>query len=329
MNIDIHAHIVPPQMLREVDPAQAWRPRIFRDGQGRQKVEHNGKVVGSAPRDFVNIEKILDEQRAAAVDVLALSPWSSLFNYDFAVDEGQRSCRIQNDAIAQLVRDHPRVLVGMGTVPLQDVSLAIKEAEYIARDLGLCGIEIGTNINGVYLGDDKLVPFWEAIAALDLFVFVHPVSGIGGPLMRQYELGNLFGNPSETGLATASLILGGILERFPSLKICMAHGGGTLPYIIGRLDRGFQVRPAAKESKITRLPSTYLRQLYFDTITHSAEALRYLIQVVGADHVLLGSDYPFDMGYDRPRDLVDSLGLPFDQADAILGATAAQLLKIK
>ena len=329
MNIDIHAHIILPEVLREVDPTDAWRPRVFRDEQGRQKVEHGGKVAGSAPREFVDIERILAEQQAAAVDLVVLSPWTSLLNYDLSAEECRRTCRLQNDALARRVRDHPRHVAGMGIVPLPDPHLAAQEAEYIVRDLGLPAIEVGTNVNGTYLGDEKLLPFWERVAALDIFVFVHPVSGIGGPMMRQYELWNLFGNPSETGLTTASLIFGGVLERFPSLKICMAHGGGVLPYIIGRLDRGYQVRPAAKESKITRPPSTYLRQLYFDTITHSAEALRYLVQVVGADHVLLGSDYPFDMGYERPRDLVDRLGLSADQSNAILGATAAQLLKIE
>ncbi|MDE3090384.1 MAG: amidohydrolase, partial [Chloroflexota bacterium] len=157
--------------------------------------------------------------------------------------------------------------------------------------------------------------------------FVHPVEGIGGAMMRQYYLWNLYGNPSETGLTAASLILSGTLERFPSLKICLAHGGGTLPYIIGRLDRGFQMRPEAK-AKIARPPSTYLRQFYFDTITHSAEALRYLIQLVGAEQVLLGSDYPFDMGDERPRDRVDALDLPAAQANAILGENAARLLRI-
>lgn len=327
MIIDIHAHVIPSEILHEANPVDAWRPRVFRDAQGKQKVDRGGKVIGSAIREFVDIDRIIAEQQAAAVDVLAISPWSSLFNYAFSPDEGQLACRLQNDAIARMVGAYPRQLAGMGMVPLQDARLAVKEAEYIAHDLGMHAIEIGTNINSAYLGDESLLPFWEAIASLDLFVFVHPVEGIGGAMVKQYYLWNLFGNPSETALTTASLILNGTLERFPSLKICMAHGGGSLPYIIGRLDRGYEVRPEAK-AKITRPPSTYLRQLYFDTITHSAEALRYLIQLVGADHVLLGSDYPFDMGYERPRDLVDGLNLPAEQSNAILGATAARLLSI-
>ena len=329
MNIDIHAHIIVPEILRQANPADTWRPRVFRDEQGRQQIDHAGKVVGTTPRGFVHIEGILAEQPAAAVDIVALSPWTSLLNWNLPPEESQRSCRVQNDSIARIAHDHSRQVAGMGIVPLQDPGLAAKEAEYIVRELGLHAIEVGTNVNGTYLGDETLLPFWETVAAFDTFVFVHPVAGIGGPLMQQYELWNLFGNPSETGLTTASLIFGGVLERFPLLKICMAHGGGVLPYIIGRFDRGFQVRPATQQAKITRPPGTYFKQLYFDTITHSVDALRYLIQVVGADHILLGSDYPFDMGSDRPRDLVNQLNLPSDQTQAILGATAARLLKIK
>ncbi len=328
MNIDIHAHIIPPEALREVNPADAWRPRVFRDAEGRQRVDHDGKVIGSAPREFVNIERILEEQTAAGVDLVLLSPWSFLFNYHLPSPESLRTCRLQSEAIARYVRDFPDRVAGLGSVPLQDVPVAAQEAKYLVRDLGLHGITVGTNVNGTYLGDESLVPFWETVADLDTFVFVHPVPGIGGPLMRRYDLWNSFGNPSETGLAAASLIFGGIMERFPSLKICLAHGGGTLPYIIGRLDEGYRVR-VGSQTAITRPPSALLRQFYFDTITHSVAALRYLIDLVGSDHILLGSDYPFDMGYEHPREIIDRLNLPPEQTRAILGQTAARLLRLE
>lgn len=327
MVVDVHAHIIPPQVLRDANPDQAWRPRVFRDEQGRQKVDHGGKVIGSAPREFVDIARVVEEQQAAGVDTLVLSPWTSLLNYDFAPQDGLRACRLQNEPLARYVRDYPKQVAGLGIVPLQDATLAAQEAEHVVKDLGLHGIEIGSHVNGAYLGDESLLPFWEAVAALDTFVFVHPLPGIGGPLMKQFDLGNSFGNPSETGLTTASMIYGGVLERFPSLKICMAHGGGVMPYIIGRLDQGYQARVGTK-SPIPRPPSAYFRQLYFDTITHSAEALGYLIRVAGADHVLVGSDYPFDMGYPRPREIVDGLDISAAEKEMILGATATRLLKI-
>lgn len=240
MNIDIHAHIVVPQALREANPPERWRPRVFRDVQGMQKVDHAGKVIGSAEREFVNIDDILAEQEKAGVDLVVLSPWTSLLNYDLAADDAMQTCRLQNEAVACLVRDHPDRIAGMGIVPLQDPVLAAKEVEHVAREFGMHAVEIGTNVNGMYLGNRALDPFWQAAAALDVLVFVHPVEGIGGPVMREHYLWNLFGNPSETGLTAADLILSGTLERFPAVRILLAHGGGTLPYIIGRLDRGFE-----------------------------------------------------------------------------------------
>lgn len=327
MLIDLHAHFIPPEILRDVQPDEAWRPRVYRDGEGQQWVEHGNTKVNSAPREFVDIERIIAEQDRAGVDVVALSPWTPLLNYDQPVDVAFKSCELQNNAIAQVARAFPTRIAGLGCVPLQDAPLASRVASHLVRDLGLCGIEIGTNINGAYPGDERFLPFWEAVAELDTLVFIHPVSGVGGPMMREYELWNLYGNPAETGLAAASLIFAGVLERFPSLKILLAHGGGVLPYIIGRFDRGWEVRPAARKSRLSRPPSTYLKQFYFDTITHSADALRYLVQVVGAEHVVVGSDYPFDMGYEQPRTLVNELDLPNEQSEMILSKTALQLLK--
>lgn len=323
--VDIHAHIIPPEALRENSPGETWRPRVFRDEQGRQKVDHDGKVIGTAPREFVDIEDILAAQERAGVDLVCLSPWSSLLNYTLSPEEARRTCRLQNEPLARYARDWPDKVAGLGIVPLQDAALAAREVEYIMRELGLHGIEIGSNVAGSYLGDDKHLPFWEAAAALDAFVFIHPMPLSGISLFKSFDLGNSFGNPTETGLTATSLIYGGVLERFPTLKVCLSHGGGVLPYIIGRLDRGYHAR-IGDRSPITREPSTFFRQFYFDTITHSTEALRYLVQVAGADHVLTGSDYPFDMGYEHPHEIVDSLGLPQRETEAILGGTARRLL---
>lgn len=329
MVIDLHAHYIPPQVLRDANPADSWRPRVFRDERGKQLVEHTGVTISSAPREFTDIGKILEEQVAACVDIVALSPWSSLFNYDQPIEDAVRNCRLQSEAIADCVRDHPTRLAGLGCVPLQDARAAAQQTRYIVQDLHLQGIEIGTNVNGIYLGDERLLPFWETIAELDTFVFVHPVPGIGGPLMREYELWNFYGNPTETGLTTASMIFSGLFDRLPNLKILLAHGGGTLPYLIGRFDHGWRTRPVAKKSRITRAPSTYLKQFYFDTIVFESKALRYLIQLVGSDRIVIGTDYPFDMGYMKPRELVDGLGLASDDTELIFSQNAAQLLKMK
>ena len=310
MKIDIHAHIIVPEITRDAAPAEAWRPQV-RWENGRQFVEYEGKRLSSALREFVDIERILEEQERAGVDGTVLTPWSSLFRYDAPVEEGLRISRLQNDALARLVTQYAPRMAALGTVPLQaclepdpgECTVAVAELKRIMHELGLPGVEIGTNVNGAYLGDPRFRPFWAAVEELGAFVLIHPVPGVGGPTMREYYLWNAYANPAETALTAAHIILSGLLEEHPRLKICLVHGGGHLPYQIGRLDRAYQVRPEARQ-RISASPSQYFRQFYFDTVTHSVPALAYLIELVGVERVLLGSDYPFDMGYERPAEVV-------------------------
>lgn len=328
MNIDSHAHIIVPEITRRAAPHEEWRPDVVWENN-RQFVEFGGKRLSSAVREFVNIEAILAEQDKAGVEKIVLSPWSSLFRYDADLEASVRANRLQNDAIARLAAEYPARVAALGTVPLQNSAAAVAELKRAVTELGLRGVEIGTNVNGVYLGDPQFRPFWAAAEELGALVEIHPVSGLGGPTNREYYLWNAFANPAETALTAAHMILSGLLEEHPRLKICLLHGGGHLPYQIGRLDRAYEVRPEARQ-KISAPPSTYLKKFYFDTVTHSGPALLYLINLVGADRVLLGSDYPFDMGYERPAELVENLpGLgPADKA-AILGGNAQRLLDLK
>jgi aminocarboxymuconate-semialdehyde decarboxylase len=321
--IDIHAHIIVPEITRASAADEAWRPAVTWE-DGRQFVDFGGKVIGSALREFVDGEQIVLEQERSGVDVTLLTPWSSLFRYDAALQASLLANQIQNNAIARLVeRQRPR-LAALGTVPLQDAKAAVAELKRAIEELGLLGVEIGSNVNGVYLGDPQFRPFWAAAEALGAFIEIHPVPGIGGPTNREYYLWNAYANPAETALTAAHMILSGLLEEHPRLKICLVHGGGHLPYQIGRLDRAYEMRPEARQ-RISQPPSNYLKQFYFDTVTHSAKALAYLVDLVGVDQVLLGSDYPFDMGNDRPAEIVEELGLPEVDRDKILGATAARL----
>jgi aminocarboxymuconate-semialdehyde decarboxylase len=210
---------------------------------------------------------------------------------------------------------------------LQDSQAAVAELKRAVNELGLLGVEIGTNINGVYLGDSQFRPFWAAAEELGAFIEIHPVSGLGGSAKKDYYLWNAYANPAETALTAAHMIMSGLLEEHPNLKICLFHGGGHLPYQIGRLDRAYEIRPEARQ-KISAPPSTYLKKFYIDTITHSGPALSYLIDLVGVEQVMMGSDYPFDMGYDRPAELVEQLPR-LSQADkqAILGGNARRVLR--
>ena len=326
-NIDIHAHIIVPEITREVAPEEGWRPQVSWEN-GKQLVEFGGRRLSSPVREFVDIETILAEQDKAGVDVLVLTPWSSLFRYDADLETSVQANRIQNDALAKIVIGHGPRVAALGTVPLQDGQAAAAELKRVMNELGLLGVEIGSNVNGVYLGDPQFRPFWAAAEELGAFIEIHPVTGVGGAVKREYYLWNTYANPAETALTAAHMIMSGLLEEHPNLKICLFHGGGHLPYQIGRLDRAFEVRPEARQ-KISAPPSTYLKKFYFDTVTHSALALSYLIDLVGVKQVMLGSDYPFDMGYERPAELVEQLpGLSQADKQAILGDNARRLLKL-
>lgn len=323
MIIDTHAHIIVPEILREAKPSEAWRPRVVWEN-GKQFVEYGAKRIGSARREFVQIGTILDEMRNSGVDAVLLSPWVSLVRYEATPEESLVACQVQNDALSSLVDKYPTKIAALGMVPLQDLTLAIKELERLMKS-GLKGVEIGTHVNGVYPGDARFRPFWEACESLGVFVFIHPVEGGGRAELREYYLWNVIGNPMETTVAAGHLILSGVMDAYPRLKVLLAHGGGALPALRGRLDRGFQQRPEINQI-ISRPPTEYLKQFYFDTITHDAAVLHELVNLVGADHVLLGSDYPFDMGDEDPVDLVRAVNLGSEQEKKILGMNAQRLL---
>src|SRR3972149_4300202 len=323
MIIDTHAHIIVPEILREAAPAEEWRPRMVWEN-GKQFVEYGPKRIGSALREFVTPETILDEMKKSGVDAVLLCPWVSLVRYEATPEESLNACQVQNDALSSLVKRYPNRVAALGMIPLQDVALAIKELERLMKS-GLKGVEIGTHVNGVYPGDARFRPFLEACESLGAFVFIHPVEGGGRAELRDYYMWNVIGNPLETTVAAGHLILSGVMDAYPRLKILLPHGGAALPYLRGRLDRGYKRRPEIKKV-ISKPPMEYLKQFYFDTITHDPVILKSLVDFVGADHVLLGSDYPFDMGNENPVDLVRSANLGTENEKKILGGNASQLL---
>ncbi len=326
MIIDTHAHIIVPEILRGANPSEEWRPRVVWES-GKQFVEYSGKRIGSATREFVKVENILVGMDKSRVDAVLLCPWVSLVRYEAKPEESLSGCQVQNDALSLLAKKYPKRIAALGLIPLQDVELAIKELERLMK-LGLKGIEIGTHVNGVYPGDARFRPFWEACETLGAFVFIHPVEGGGRVELRDYYMWNVIGNPMETTVAAGHLILSGVMEAYPRLKILLAHGGGALPYLHGRLDRGFKQRPEINKI-ISKPPTEYLRQFYFDTITHDSAVLRGLVEFAGADHVLLGSDYPFDMGNENPVDCVRAAKLNSKDEAAILGENASRILEWK
>jgi len=231
-----------------------------------------------------------------------------------------------NDHIAGVVTRHPRRFVGLGTIPMQSPELAIRELERCVRELGLPGVQIGSNVNGANLDSPELFPIFEAAASLGAAVFVHPWEVAGRDRMARYWLPWLVGMPAETSLAICSLIFGGVLERLPSLRIAFAHGGGAFPATIGRIVHGFEVRPDLCAVSNAVSPREYLRRIYLDSLVHDPLALRYLVDLMGADRVALGTDYPFPLGEARPGELIESCEFPEETCARLLHGTALEWL---
>ncbi|MDR7482043.1 MAG: amidohydrolase family protein [Armatimonadota bacterium] len=325
MITDVHAHIIVPALLREAAPGDPWRPHVFWEN-GRQVIEHGGRRLTSAVREIVHADGILAAQDAAGVDRLVLSPWASLLCYEAPPADGLRVSRTYNEALARLAEAYPDRVRALGTVPLQDPALAAREIETVMRLPGLCGVEVAASVNGAYLGDDRFRPFWAAAEAAGAVVFVHPTTrGFDLPAFADYSLWNAVGNPLETTITAAQMVMAGVMETHPRLKVVLAHGGGALPALRGRLRRAHQVTAPAR-ARLREPVEASLRRFYYDTLTHDAAVLRGLVEFAGADRVVLGSDYPFDMGLERPVDAVRALGLPPDDEAKILGGNAARLL---
>jgi aminocarboxymuconate-semialdehyde decarboxylase len=265
---------------------------------------------------------------ATGIALQVLSPPPPLFCYGFDGPAAAEFCRVQNDNIASVVARHPDRFLGAGTVPLQSPDLAVKELERVARTLGFPCVEVGGNVDGRDLDDDGLRPVWEAAAALDVAIFVHPTAPVlGGERFRTYNLMQSLGFPLETALCLTRLIYGRVIERWPRLRWCFAHGGGAFPFVLGRVDHGWDVTAEGRAS-IPRRPSEYLERVYVDTLTHSARGLGLILDALGDERVVLGSDYPFRMGTRDPVGALAPLALGPATLDRLRAANARAFLGI-
>jgi aminocarboxymuconate-semialdehyde decarboxylase len=319
--IDTHCHIIVPEMMTSAVPDD-WRPALRRE-QGQTVVTFRGKQLRAFTREFSDVAAMLDQAAGQGVDHLLLSPWIMLIPVDAGPDEALRVCRVQNDGLARAARDSR--VSALAALPLHDAAAAARELEQVMQVPGIKGAEIPSSVRGSYLGDDAFLPFWEAAEATGALIFIHPTTrGLGIPALDQHYLWNSVGNPLETTITAAHLAVTGVLERFPGLKILLAHGGGALAALRGRLRRAYAVRPEARSSA-RAAPEESLRRFWFDSLTHDSGTLADLVAWAGADRVLLGSDRPFDMGGDDPVQDVRALGLG-EKEELILGASAGRLL---
>jgi aminocarboxymuconate-semialdehyde decarboxylase len=309
--IDVHAHYAPWVMLKQLKGGETWfGAEIFVENDGTETLRMRGRAGMSDRRFQLSPAQRVADMDRVGTDVQVLSTMPLLYNYDIEAEAGLAASRQLNDDILTTVKEFPDRFRGLGALPMQDVSLAVPE---LARcmEMGLSGVSLATNVNGAQWDEPQFAPLFAEAERLGALLFFHANRGAVAPHLPRYHLENTIGHPVEDHMAAAALIMGGILERHPDLRVVIAHGGGNLCFGIARMDNGWSIKPA--KQVIPRPPSAYLRNLYYDTITWGEAQLRFLIDQVGADRVVIGSDYPTKMGPDSPRDWVAAMASISDE----------------
>jgi aminocarboxymuconate-semialdehyde decarboxylase len=331
--IDIHFHVAPPSFLDLIRSGE-FRDvvEIEADRGGERLAFHAPPGVAVEPNTELERQVYDDGLILAALDrrkldAAAISLPPELFLYWTPPEIAERMAIAANEGMAELARRHPDRLLPLATVPLQDGSRAARELERAVTRLGLRGAALCTHVNGHDLDEPDILPVFEAAQHLDVPLFLHPQNAGAMRRLEAYHLWNTVGFPFETALTASRLILSGLFERLPRLNVILAHGGGFFPYQIGRLDHSWHVRKQLR-AQLRQPPSAYLANIYCDSLVHNEVSLRFLIDRLGADHVVLGCDYPFDMGTEAPVDSVLALSLREEEQRAILGGTLKRLLKI-
>jgi aminocarboxymuconate-semialdehyde decarboxylase len=328
--IDLHAHAIVPEALSQMHAAHPDHGPVLTEDDGQSYLSYAGRErLGPLPRAIFDPELRLADMDTQRVDLQVIAIPPPNFYYHIPPEVGVDFARIQNEALIALSATQPDRFHMFATLPLQDVAASLREVEHIADEPRARGVQIGSNIDGVDLDDPRFEPVWDELEARDLPVWIHPDqrSIAGAHRLKDYYLQNMVGLPLESTIAATKLIFGGVLERHPGLRFGFVHGGGFAPYQVGRFDHGWSVRPEPKRVTSETSPGNYFRRFYFDSLTHDPISLELLGKRVGWDHVVLGSDYPFDMASSDPVGGVDAIDLtPGDQA-RVLGENADSFLR--
>jgi aminocarboxymuconate-semialdehyde decarboxylase len=327
--IDIHCHVLTPQAEEMVKGAGLadWQPRMTHSNELTRRV--NREQAERNRVQFSSIDKRLADMDLMGIDIQAITPSPAQTYYSADPDLGLATARVINDNLADICAKHPERFVGLGTVPFQAPEQAVAELNRLHKSLGLRGIEIATNVAGADLSEERFRPIFARCEELGLTVFMHPTGFPEASRFRDHYLTNVIGNPLDTTVAVHHLIFGGVLHQLPNLKLVVAHGGGYLPAYSGRIDHGASARPDTCEH-LRHMPTTYLKRLYFDALVYTHHQLQYLVDLYGVDHILVGTDYPADMGEIDPVGFIERApGLDDTERRAILGRNAARLLNIE
>lgn len=333
--VDVHAHILLPalqQLVAEADPEGFGTQQALEVRRnGPESMAASGRMIKERWLQLTDLDRRLADMDAQGVDVQLVSPSPSHFYYFAGEELALQVVKQANQAVREFVDRAPERLNGLGLVPLQHPALMVEALEHAVLECGLLGVEIGSfaatpndpERSTVELSDTRLEQFWSRAEELDALVFLHPFGCSLDERLDRFYLANTVSQPAENAVALSHLIFSGVLDRYPELKVVAAHGGGYLPTTLGRSDHAWKVRPEAHGC--AQPPSSYLQKLYFDSLVHSPAELRVLVAAVGPEQVLLGSDYPFDMGSDLPVDEVQAADLPSDSEAQVLGGNARTL----
>jgi aminocarboxymuconate-semialdehyde decarboxylase len=330
LRIDLHCHYANPEAAARVadrNPGQ-YEPSVKFANQLTR--ETNVKQMRERAPKLSSIEVRLKDMDRMGIDIQAVSPAPQQTYYWADPGEGQALARMINERLAEIVAKWPDRFVGLGTVPLQNTDLAVAELTHCAKTLGLRGVEINPSVNGMDLTDKKLNldRFFAKAQELDIVIFMHPIGFTQGERLMDHYFNNVIGNPLETTVAASHLIFDGVMERYPKLKVLLPHAGGYLAHYWARMDHAWKARPDCRVT-IKRKPSSYLEKFYFDTITFDRTMLKNMVDRYGVDHVVLGTDYPYDMGMEHPVDFIGGTpGISATDKNLIMGGNAARLLKI-
>jgi aminocarboxymuconate-semialdehyde decarboxylase len=326
MQIDIHSHVIPDRIVAAIaaDPRR-FRARVEGEGSARRIIHDQGYVYPLF-EEFREVDAKITAMDRKGIDMSVISPAPPMFYYWADADLALEVAGLVNDGVADMVGARPERLRGMATVPMQHPDAAVAELERVVRAYGFKAVEIGTSIEGAQLAEKRFRPLLRRASELNVFVFAHPYYVGAKSGLESYYLTNLIGNPLDTTVMLANLMFSGRLDNLPELKIALAHGGGFIPYQIGRLVHGHAVR--SETNGISKSsPKDLLKRVYFDSLVFEPQALRYLIDLVGADHVCIGTDAPFDMADDNPKATIDAVpGITPLERQCVCCGTAWKLL---
>jgi aminocarboxymuconate-semialdehyde decarboxylase len=334
--IDIHHHYVPGEVIGEAKQhGKALGIEISEDKEGAIRFSFNGGSSYPLLQGLTAVESRLEMMEKGKIALAALDPSTQLLGYDLQGEQAESWCRIYNECVQEFLKKYPERFTAMAAVPIQEPARAARVLEHAVTQLGFRGAYIATNVNHRYYDSEEFDPFWAKAEDLDVLVFMHPDNPAGTELMGSFGLRLVCGNPADTTLSLGLLIYSGVFDRFPNLKLCTCHGGGFFPYHVSRFDREFvtgqqAIRRAGRPNapKCASVPSAYFKNLYFDTLVYDVETLDFLRGKVGAEHLMLGTDFPYMLGDWQCVDKVEALACADTEKHAILEGNARKLLKI-